>query len=97
MIIEFVSDLKKFIFCIACSKLSQDIDWGQDSGLAKISIFGFNALIKTKTNGKKYAVDKTNPVANIDFLAIALPPANFEVFNSVPPCACLLRPEQGRQ
>jgi hypothetical protein len=50
---EFVSDLKKFIFSIACSKLSQDIDLGQASGLAKISIFGFSALIKTKTNGKK--------------------------------------------
>ena len=50
---EFVSDLKKSIFCIACSKLSQDTDLGQASGLAKISIFGFSALIKTKTNGKK--------------------------------------------
>jgi hypothetical protein len=53
MIIEFVSDLKKFIFSIACSKLSQDIDLGQARGLAKISIFGFRAFMKTKTNGKK--------------------------------------------
>jgi predicted HTH domain antitoxin len=88
MIIEFVSDLKKFIFSIACSKLSQDIDLGQASGLAKMSIFGFRALTKTKRNGKKYAVERTKPDAKIVFLAIELPPGIFGVFNSAPPCAC---------
>ena len=87
MIIEFVSDLKKFIFSIACSKLSQDIDLGQASGLARMSIFGFKALTKTKRNGRKYAVERTKPDAKIVFLAIELPPGIFGVFNSAPPCA----------
>jgi hypothetical protein len=53
IMIELVSDLKKFIFVSACWKLSQEMWVGIESGLAKISGFNFKELTKTKKNGKK--------------------------------------------
>jgi hypothetical protein len=52
MIIELVSDLKKFIFVNACWKLSHEMWVGSESGLARISGFNFNEFTKTKKNGK---------------------------------------------
>jgi hypothetical protein len=50
---EFVRDLKKFIFSMACWKLSQVATFGHERGSAKISYLPLKALINTKTNGRK--------------------------------------------
>jgi hypothetical protein len=51
MIIEFVSERKKFILVSACWKLSQEILEGIESGLARISGFSLSEFRNTKRNG----------------------------------------------
>ena len=51
MMIELRSDMKKFIFLIACEKLSHVNSTGHASGFVRISMFGLKALRNTRMNG----------------------------------------------
>jgi hypothetical protein len=68
IIIEFTSDLKKFIFRSASWKFSHVIVTGQLNGLATISNLGLIELIKTKRKGATYESDRKRPTPKITFL-----------------------------
>jgi hypothetical protein len=85
IIIEFTSDLKKFIFLSASWKFSHVIVTGQPSGLATISNLGLIELIKTNKKGATYESERNRPTPKITFLPVER--RLLAIFIIQPPCA----------